>query len=283
MISTIKKFFRQWRLNLLGLIVRGKLGFDKDYQRTLRTTRRTFFPFYSLHSESLKEVLRVKDELISDMQKGYDKDFNEAALLLLSRSIQHFESIFLLTERGLYGDAFTLLRSVMSDMNMFYYLHFNPHLISDFIKESDVDYQSDKNFRSNFNEGAIEKDLEARGVKSIKKSFQILSKTAHASAWGTQLYGTEGKIVNGRQQFHAKYGPGFETKKALVLFSIMVSSHWDYLNMILWHRYHNKLDINSKFWMSIRHRVRDLKPRILDLSDFGESILINFDAMKKRR
>jgi len=244
-------------------------------------TRKTFSPFYKIHSESLQELLRVKDQLIEEVLKGYDKDFNEATLFLLSRSIQNLESIFLLTERGLYGSSFGLLRNILSDMNMFFYLHYNPDLIPIFIKESQTSYQEDPNFSSQFNEGAIDRDLKKRGVKSIKQGLQILSKTMHASVWGAQLYGTEGKWSNGRGKFHAKYAPSFETKKSLALLSIILSAHWDYMCMILDRRKSKNLDLKSDFWKSVIKHVYQLEPKILSLSNLGQDALIKMDLKRK--
>ncbi len=273
---------KKWLTNLLDFFgKRGALVFDKEYSDIVCRTRTLFFPFYNLHSESLKELLQVKDELIQEIENGYDKDFNEATLLLLSRSIQNLESIFILTERGIYGSAFGLLRNILSDMNMFFYLHYNPGLIPMFIKEAQASYQDDHNFSDQFNEGAIDRDLKKRGVKSIRQGLQVLSKTMHASAWGAQLYGTEGKWSDGHGQFYAKYGPSFETKKALALLSIVLSTHWDYLCMILDHRNNNGLDISSEFWKDIIRRVDELKPKILSLSNLGESALVRMDLKRK--
>lgn len=277
----MRKRLEKLRLKLFGLFFKGKLSFDGKYRKIALRTRTVFFPFYELHSESLIELLKVKDELIKEAQKNYDKNFNEVTLFLLSRSIQNLESIFILTERGLYGSAFGLLRNVLSDMNMFLYLHYNPNLITAFMQETQTSYQEDINFKSSFNEGAIDEDLKKRGVKSIKQGLQVLSKTMHASVWGSQLYGTEGKIINGRLNFHAKYEPGFETKKALALLNIILSAHLDYLCMILDHRYENKLDIQSKFWKDIIKRIRELEPKILSLSDLGENMIAKMDLRKK--
>ena len=260
---------------------RGVLAFDKEYQKNVRRTRKLFSPFYKLYSESLKDLLRVKDKLIQEAGEGYDKDFNKATLFLLSRSVQNLESIFTLTERGLYGSAFGLLRNILDDMKMFYYLHYNPSLIPIFLKETQTSYQDDPKFRSQFNEGAIDKDLKKRGVKSIRQGSQVLSKTMHASVWGAQLYGTEGKWLNGRGQFHAKYGPGFEAKKSLGLFSVVFSAPWDYLCMILDHRYNNSLDISSKFWKDIIRQVHELEPKILSLSNRGQNALVKMDLRRK--
>jgi len=277
----MKKWLITLRLRLFSFFNGGVLVFDKKYREIVRQTRKLFSPFYKLHSESLKELLRVKDELIQEFKKDYDKDFNEVILLLLSRSIQNLESIFILTERSLYGSAFGLLRNILSDMNMFYYLHYNPNLIPIFIKETQASYQEDPNFRSQFNEGTIDKDLRKRGVKSINKELKILSKTMHARVWGTQLYGTEGRWKNDRGQFHAKYGPGFETKKTLGLFSVILSAHWDYLCMILDHRHARGLDIRSEFWKSTIRRVYALEPKILSLSSLGENALVKMDLKRK--
>jgi hypothetical protein len=247
------------------------LVFDEKYKKLVTTTRETFEPFYKICSSALLELLKVKEKLIEEVRLDRDKEFNEAALLLISRSLQHHESIFILIERGLYGDAFSIARNILSDVSMFYYLHHNPELIPMFIKESDTSYQDDAAFKKAFNEGTIQKNLKVNGHSAPVKSFQLLSKTAHASAWGAQLYGTgDRKDPN---VFIAKFEPQFESKKALGLLGIILSVNWDYLNMVLWHRHHNKLDVNSKFWLGIQENVKKLRPLILGLGEKSEEIL----------
>ena len=165
-------------------------------------------------------LLNTVDILIKEVEYKKDFLFNKAALLLLSRSIQHSESILLLTENGLYGDSWIITRSIFSDMNMFQYLHLCPELIKMFLEESANEYQSNKEFRKLFSETTVRKKIESRGMSPFKDTFDKMSKTAHASSWGAQLYGTR---ANKKSQYHFKYGPGFETEKALAILSGIVS------------------------------------------------------------
>lgn len=260
---------------LMRFSKKGRLLFDKDYRRISKKTRNRLNKLYKLHTKSLVEILRVKDELIKEVEEGKDKDFNTATLLLLSRSVQHIESIYILVERGLYGDAFPLIRCLLSDMNMFYYLHFKPQLLKDFLDEKQESYQIDKKFKQLFKEAAIDFELEKQGIKSITPAFQTLSKAAHASAWGTQLFGTQN--LSEKNKYCPRFGPQMEFQKTLGLLNSVLSAHWDYLNMILWHRYHNGLDIESDFWLDIRKRVKSIKPRLVTLSMISTEFLAELD------
>jgi hypothetical protein len=159
---------------------------------------------------------------------------------------------------------------------MIYYLHFKPELIEIFLKEKDDDYQINKNFSESFNEGVIDRVLKENNIHSIKKSFQLISKASHASTWGAQFYGRQAKTGN---QFYVKYGPGFDMKKSLSILCIVISTHWDYLNMILWHRRRNKLIIENDFWKSVIRKVDELRGGIIIFSDFGENIIKNFESI----
>jgi hypothetical protein len=83
--------------------------FKKQKNQSIKLTRETFNKFYELYYESLMPILEVKDFLIQEVKEDYDKNFNKAFLVLLSKTIQHIESIFILNENGLYGDAFVIV------------------------------------------------------------------------------------------------------------------------------------------------------------------------------
>lgn len=246
------------------------MDFKKKKSKSVDLTRKTFKQFYPIYEEGLNTLLKAVDILIKETENNKDSLFNKAALLLLSRSIQHSESVLLLTENGLYGDTWVIIRSIFSDMNMFQYLHLRPELIKMFLEESANDYQSNKEFNKSFSETAIRKELESHGMSSFKNIFDKMSKTAHASSWGAQLYGTRASKKN---QYHFKYGPGFETEKALAILSGIVSSHYDYLNLILLHRYHNKLDIDSSKWEKIKEETLKLEEEVRKFSNIGILVL----------
>jgi 8-oxo-dGTP diphosphatase len=261
--------------------IQGKriVDFEEKKNKSVRLTQRTFKQFYPIYEESLSTLLRVVDILIKEVEYNKDSLFNKATLLLLSRSIQHLESILLLTENGLYGDAWVIARGVLSDMSMLYYLHFRPELIEMFLKEEGDDYQLNKRFRKLFNETVIQEELQQHGLSSPQDSFQKISKAAHASSWGAQFYGTRAEK---KGQYHLKYGPGFETEKALAILAAIISAHWDYLNTILWHRHHNKLDISSPEWEKIKDDVLKLEIEVTKFSTIGMSVLFEFkDRLKQ--
>lgn len=245
--------------------------FKNDRDKSEKITRETFRVLYSVYWDSLSILLDVKDQLIKEVESHYDEEFNSASLMLLSKSIQHLESIFILVENGLYGDAIILLRSVLSEMGMLYYLHYNPDLIDLFNKEREDDYQKNKDFSKAFNESTIDDCLSKKGMRSIKSSFQKISKSSHASAWGTQLFG---KMRKG-DKYYLKYGPEFDLEKANFVLVTVFSAHYDYLNAILWHRNQNDLEIDTPFWESVKERLRNLRPRVHSLNALGKNIILN--------
>lgn len=265
------------RTNLLE--GKNKTFFARKRQKSIYLTKSTFRQFYPIYNDSLKILLDVVDLLIKEVEQKKDEKFNKATLFLLSRSIQHIETIVVLTENGLYGDAWATLRGVLSDMNMMYYLHFRQDLLDMFLNETSNDYQLNKKFKELFSEGVIERYLTSKGMPSIRESFQKISKAAHASSWGVQFYGTEGKV---KHQYNLKYGPGFESKKALVMLTMIESAHWDYLNTILWHRYYSNMDIQSSHWEEVKKQTRELKKAVLKFNAISMSILLNYEDLIER-
>ncbi len=238
---------------------------DKENKILVQTKNmlKTLFPIYSF---GLENILKTKDLLINDVENNIDIKYNKACLILLNSSIQHLESIKVLLQSGLYGDCFVLIRSLMSNIAMLQYLHFHPKLLDLFLKESLKDYQNNSEFKKNFNETAIEKDLESRGISSFKKSFQILSKTSHASSWGAQLYGVRGEV----NQYFPTYGPTFDPEKATAISVAIVSGHYDLISIVLWHRQHTDLPIDSSEWDKVKANFHKLE---IEISMFLNSAL----------
>ncbi len=281
LIKKLGDFYFKFRIFIRTKLLEGKNKtiFARKRQKSIYLTKKTFPQFYPIYNDSLSLVLSVVDLLTKEIEEKKDEKFNKATLFLLSRSIQHLETIIVLTENGLYGDAYIILRGVLSDMSMMYYLHFRQDLLDMFLNEKSDDYQQNKKFKELFNEGAIEKYLASKDMPSIRESFQKISKAAHASSWGVQFYGTEGKI---KHQYNLKYGPGFESKKALAMLSMIESAHWDYLNIILWHRYHSNLDITSNSWEEIKKQVRKLKKAVLKFNAISMNMLLNYEDLIER-
>jgi hypothetical protein len=253
----------------------GKRNFEEEEEKIMTLTKSTLeraYPIYWTGVELVKDVINL---LIEDTDKGQDesKNYSKAVLLLFNRSIQHIESIRLLTERGLYGDSFVLIRSLMSDSAMMQYLHFHPELVDLFLKENQDDYQENKDFKNAFNEGTLEKELVGKGITSFGSSFKILSKASHASAFGSQLYGSRGKI---KGQYHFNYGPKFQAEKALLIIDMIAGSYYDLVSNVLWHRYHSKEDLDSNSWKKVQADLDKLK---FDIDVFATAALATIKKM----
>lgn len=245
------------------ILRKGKLVFDKDYQNCVKITRKTFHVFYTIYCHFLKLTLQIKDELAQETKTKIDGKFNKAFLLLLNRSIQHAESIMLLTERGLYGDAFALYRNIISDSDMICYLHFRPELIDKFLAEKQDTYQINNDFKNFFSDRVLQIELKKRGLKSTANIFHLFSKASHASAFGAQLYSR--RSSKDKDKFNLKYGPGLERERALIVLFITMLVHKDFASIILWHRKENHLDIRSSFWINILEKIEKMDKDIQKL------------------
>lgn len=244
----------------------GSRNFEEKEEKIVGLTQDAVRLVYPIYWEGLNLLKDVINLLIEDTTKNKDagaKKYSMTYLLLINRSIQHIESIRLLTERGLYGDSFVLMRSLMSDLSMMQYLHFHPELLDLFLNEKQEDFQTNKEFKKAFSENAVENDLVARGVTPFSMAFQTLSKASHASSFGSQLYGSRGERDG---QYHLNYGPKFQPEKALMLMDLIASSHYDLINNVLWHRYHVEEDLDTEGWGKVKTNLRGLKNQVEILS-----------------
>lgn len=238
----------------------GVRDFENEEKRITKLTKSTLniiYPIYWSGLNLIKDVIELLIKETADCKESTGQ-YNLAYLMLLNRSVQHIESIRLLTERGLYGDGFFLLRGVMSDLSMMTYLHYHEELLGLFLSEQKEDYQKNQSFKEAFKESAIEKDLTGRGMKPFSSSFQILSKTSHSSAFGSQLYGSRGEGKN----YHFNYGPKYQAEKSIILMDIITSSYYDLVANVLWHRNDNKEEINTNGWKNVRIKLSKLKGQI---------------------
>lgn len=252
----------------------GSRNFEEKGGEIVDLTKRTVSIAYPIYWSGLGLVKDVINLLIDDATNcadGNRKKYSLSFLLLLNRSVQHVESLRILTERGLYGDSFVLLRSLMSDLSMMQYLHFHPELLDLFLNEQQEDYQTNKAFKKAFSENAIETDLVGRGVRPFGTAFQVLSKASHASTFGSQLYGSRGK---GAGQYHLNYGPKFEPQKALMLMDLVASSHYDLVNNVLWHRYHSGEEIDTEEWNKVKDDLEELKDQVTVFTDAANSTIL---------
>ena len=247
----------------------GIRNFEKEEKKIVSMTKSSIkiaYPTYWLGLNIVKDVIGL---LAEDTLKKHDNNTGKNSkvfLILINRSVQHTESIRILIERGFYGDSFSLTRNIMSDIAMMQYLHFHQELLDLYINEKQDDYQRDKDFKKAFNETIIEKELVGKGIPSFGSSFKLLSKVSHSSAFGSQLYGSNGKNNN---QYHLNYGPKFQPEKALILFNIAISSYYDLVNIVLWHRHHAKEEIETKDWNKVK----------INLEKLGEEIEVHTKCM----
>ena len=248
----------------------GSRNFEEKEEKIVSLTKRAIiraYPIYWFGLDIAKDVVNLLIEDVSTCPDGDRKKYSQAFLILINRSIQHIESIRILTERGLYGDCFVLTRSLMSNLSMMQYLHHHPELLDLFLKERQEDYQHNKDFKKAFNETTIEKELVEKGLPPFGSAFQVLSKASHASSFGSQLYGSRGKE---KGQYYLNYGPKFQPEKALLLMYIVAGSHYDLVNLVLWHCYHAKEEIDTAGWEKVKIDLRKLKK---DAEIFSEAAL----------
>jgi hypothetical protein len=236
----------------------GSLDFEKDEEKIISLSRNAYSIGYPIYWEGLRILKHAIALLIDEatvLGDSLEAKQRLAILMLVNRSIQHLESMRLITERGLYGDAFVLTRSLMSDLSMMQYLRHNPQLVELFLNEKQDDYQENKIFSKAFNETTIEKFLVKLGLKPFTSSFRVLSKTSHASSFGSQLFGSKGKDNN----YHFTYGPKFQVDKGLLLTDLIVSGPYDLLSNILDYRTQTE---PTKEWLEVHSDAIKLQSRV---------------------
>ena len=134
----------------------------------------------------------------------------------------------------------------------------------------ELPYQTNKEFKKAFSESAVEDDLVGRGVHPFGSAFRMLSKASHASAFGSQLYGSRGEKDG---QYHLNYGPKFQPEKALMLIDLVTSSNYDLVTNVLWHRYHAKEEIETDAWNKVKDDLRKLKDKVEILTNAAKETI----------
>ncbi len=116
----------------------GSRNFEEKEEKIAKLTKDSVQIAYPIYWEGLNLVKDVINLLVDDATNcpdGNRRKFSMVYLMLINRSLQHIESMRLLTERGLYGDSFVIMRGLMSDLSMMQYLHFHPELLDLFLNE----------------------------------------------------------------------------------------------------------------------------------------------------
>lgn len=236
-------------------------SFKKAEGKSRLITRVMLHGFYSLYDQQLETLLLVKEILIKENKSESKYSLNKARLILLSKYLQHTESAVLLGEAGLYGDMVVCLRGILYDLKMLEYLQYKPDLVEKFLKEKEEDYYDrSTGFKAVFSERVIDKELKERGVYKSSESVAYLSKAAHASALGTQFYGTDsGKNDN---VYHLKYKPGFESLKAHAFFSIIAPALYDFGITILNWRTRSNIETNGEDWKKVSGSLEKVEPKL---------------------
>lgn len=251
-------------------------NFEKIEQKIVRLTKSSLKKAYPVYWLGVEIILSVVKQLQKEVGEAKENDdfniykYDKVFLILIGKGIQNTESIRILLERGLYGDCFPLTRNVLSNISMMQYLHFHPELLDLFLSEGQKDFQNNIKFRRAFSEYAVETELVKQGIEPIRSAFEMLSKTAHASYFGSQLYWSKDH-KNGTH--HIKYGPKFEPEKAVLLSDIFSSIHYDFITIILWHRHHLKENIETPEWMTIRENLKELKKGVLEYSNSALAVV----------
>ena len=117
-----------------------------------------------------------------------------AYALLASKCVSHADSVSALTDIGRYGDAFVILRVLLSETLMARYLLEFPSEVVPWLtyaKERPSATKAERlRLQRRFADSRIRKRLLQRGlnVDANARAFAMLSEPAHASSWGIMFY-----------------------------------------------------------------------------------------------
>jgi len=222
-------------------------------------TQKSLKPFYETYFRSVQLLLKIIPLLEKERNiLKIDVEYNRAASTLINKSLQHFESVIVLTEQGLYGDATALMRNVTSDLLMLDYLNLHPELVSKFLEETKTTYQDDSSFKKIFNEVTMIRELQSHGSVLSMETFSIMSKASHSSHWGSQMYAYD--LPNGDIAY--KNGPRYEFKKSVAHWAMIVAAPFDFARSVMRHRVHTKLDMISKEWRLVHKEIVAIEPTL---------------------
>lgn len=252
----------------------GSRDFEAIEERCKTETRDTFPQLYGIYWYGLNLLKDSLDLLIREQTEEEDL-YVKVLLILSNRTIHHLESMRILMEAGLYGDAFALVRSCTSDLAMMQYLRLRPDLVEQFLNEGQDDYAKNTNgFRNNFSEGAVNRALDEAGIFTLHNVFSNLSKFSHASAFGSQVFGTPGDAPG---KYHMNYGPRFTPTLALAVSSFIVAGHFDLLDNILIYR--RSKGAPTKEWASLEEDFEVLDTRVTVYGNASKKTLDDITAL----
>ena len=124
--------------------------------------------------------------------------FQEAFVRLSVKIMHNAEAIHNLIRMGLYGSCFVIKRTLIFDVHMIWYLHFNPDLIEPWLSETFLTYQN-KKWWDKFREGTIIDDLEAKGKKYnlhlTDTEFSFYSKAGHPCFFSARFFQNKNGVL----------------------------------------------------------------------------------------
>lgn len=124
--------------------------------------------------------------------------FQEAFVRLGVKIMHNAEAIHNLIGRGLYGSCFVLKRTLIFDVHMIWYLHFNPNLIEPWLSEKFMTYK-DRKWRDQFSEGTIINELEAKGkqynLHPTDTEFTFYSKAGHPCFFSVRFFQNKNGVL----------------------------------------------------------------------------------------
>jgi hypothetical protein len=170
---------------------------------------------------SLKFVLSKA----SSKYKSNQDPFAKAFIVTGNRIFLDSKAVRILTLKGYYGSAFSLVAASLRTRTMVAALHVKPDLIGEFNNEEKWTHTDNRDFREKFNEGTLKKIVSDHfGEEYINKnSLKELEQILHGSSFALKRWYSRIEVVNGLRTPSFTFEPFFSLDVARLIFSTMES------------------------------------------------------------
>ncbi len=108
------------------------------------------------------------------------------------------EAMNILIQRGRYGSCFVLMRTLIFDVHMIWYLYLNPELIEPWLSENFMSYKN-RDWSEQFKEKTIIKNLEEKGkpynLSVSETAFTFYSKAGHPCFFSIRFFQNKNGVL----------------------------------------------------------------------------------------
>ena len=124
--------------------------------------------------------------------------FQEVFVRLSVKIMNNGEAMHQLIQKGLYGSCFVLMRTLIFDVHMIWYLYLNPELIEPWLSENFMSYKN-RDWSEQFKEKTIIKNLEEKGkpynLSISETTFSLYSKAGHPCFFSIRFFQNQNGVL----------------------------------------------------------------------------------------